>query len=423
MPKDQAFKKKKKLEVRHNPLYGDIRETARPKNRQKTEKQLQEEDYLPKALSQKLLKQVQEQQAEVDRESLPSHEKTAKTPVLETPDESDREEEHDIYETEAVEIDPSDESALEMFMGGGKTILNLGALIMEKIKEKEMQANNTSADDILKATLDPKVITVYSQIGTILKTYRSGKLPKAIKILPLLTNWEEILYVTRPESWSPAAVRQITKIFASNFNEKMAQKYYNLVLLPQLREDIQVHKKLNWHIYMALKKSLYKPAAFYKGILIPLCEARDCSLREAIIVSSVIRKVSVPALESCVALLKIASMPYSGTNSLFIRVLIDKKYALPLRVIDGLVDHYLQFKNETRTLPVIWHQSLLSFAQRYKQDITAEQKQGLKLLIREKNHPKITEEIRRELFSTKSRGQENLLKEKMDLESIADMDS
>jgi len=203
----------------------------------------------------------------------------------------------------------------------------------------------------------------------------------------------------------------------------MAQKYYNLVLLPQLREDIQVHKKLNWHIYMALKKSLYKPAAFYKGILIPLCEARDCSLREAIIVSSVIRKVSVPALESCVALLKIASMPYSGTNSLFIRVLIDKKYALPLRVIDGLVDHYLQFKNETRTLPVIWHQSLLSFAQRYKQDITAEQKQGLKLLIREKNHPKITEEIRRELFSTKSRGQENLLKEKMDLESIADMDS
>jgi len=349
--------------------------------------------------------------------------KTAKTPVLETPDESDREEEHDIYETEAVEIDPSDESALEMFMGGGKTILNLGALIMEKIKEKEMQANNTSADDILKATLDPKVITVYSQIGTILKTYRSGKLPKAIKILPLLTNWEEILYVTRPESWSPAAVRQITKIFASNFNEKMAQKYYNLVLLPQLREDIQVHKKLNWHIYMALKKSLYKPAAFYKGILIPLCEARDCSLREAIIVSSVIRKVSVPALESCVALLKIASMPYSGTNSLFIRVLIDKKYALPLRVIDGLVDHYLQFKNETRTLPVIWHQSLLSFAQRYKQDITAEQKQGLKLLIREKNHPKITEEIRRELFSTKSRGQENLLKEKMDLESIADMDS
>jgi len=301
----------------------------------------------------------------------------------------------------------SAEAALEMFMGGGRKTLDLGALIMQKIREKEMQIGSTP-DDILKSTLEPKVIAVYSQIGNILKTYRSGRLPKAIKILPLLSNWEEIIYLTHPDSWSPAAVRQVTRIFASNFNEKMAQKYYYMVLLPQLRQDIKQNKKLNWHIYMALKKALYKPAAFYKGILIPLCESCDCSLREAIIVGSVIRKVSVPALQSSVALMKIAAMPYSGANSLFIRVLIDKKYALPLRVIDALVEHFIKFKSETRLLPVIWHQSLLSFAQRYKQEITADQKKALKLLLREKNHAQITPEIRRELFSTKCRGEETV---------------
>ena len=30
--------------------------------------------------------------------------------------------------------------------------------------------------------------------------------------------------------------------------------------------------KLNVHLYEALKKSLYKPAAFFKGVLFPLCE-------------------------------------------------------------------------------------------------------------------------------------------------------
>jgi essential nuclear protein 1 len=40
--------------------------------------------------------------------------------------------------------------------------------------------------------------------------------------------------------------------------------------------------------------------------------------------------------------LQIAEMPYSGANSLFLRLLIDKKYALPYRAIDGLVEHFLR---------------------------------------------------------------------------------
>jgi len=197
----------------------------------------------------------------------------------------------------------------------------------------------------------------------------------------------------------------ITKIFASNFNEKLAQRYYNLVLLPAVRADIAEHHKLNFHLWLSLKKALYKPTAFYKGVVIPLCESRDCTLREAIVICSVLSKVSIPPIPSSIALMKIAQMPYSGANSLFLKCLINKRYALPYRVIDALFDHFMRFRLETRELPVIWHQSLLAFAQRYKEEIEAGQKQQLKSLLREKSHHKITPEIRRELFSTKCRDQ------------------
>ncbi len=70
-----------------------------------------------------------------------------------------------------------------------------------------------------------------------------------------------------------------------------------------------------------------------QGFLLPLCAAGDCSLREAVIVSAVLRRVSLPVLHSSAALLRIADMEYSGTNSFFIQVLLNKKYALPYRVV------------------------------------------------------------------------------------------
>jgi len=67
--------------------------------------------------------------------------------------------------------------------------------------------------------------------------------------------------------WSAAAVYQATRIFASNLNAKMAQRFYNLVLLPRIRDDITEYKRLNFHLYMALRKALFKPAAFFKALL------------------------------------------------------------------------------------------------------------------------------------------------------------
>jgi len=88
--------------------------------------------------------------------------------------------------------------------------------------------------------------------------------------------WEEVLYITEPENWSPNALYQATRIFASNFGAKKAERFYKLVLLPRVREDIRKNKRLHFALYQTLKKALYKPAAFFKGILFPLCEVFAC---------------------------------------------------------------------------------------------------------------------------------------------------
>lgn len=201
-----------------------------------------------------------------------------------------------------------------------------------------------------------------------------------------------------------------TKIFASNLNPKMAQRFYNLVLLDAVRADVYSNKKLNYHYYEALKKSVYKPAAFFKGILLPLCKPDgNCTLREAIIIASVLQKVSIPVHHSAVAIHKLALMTeYNGAASIFIKTLLNKKYSLPAPVIKSLVTHFVKFSTTVESclpdgmeeLPVLWHQALLVFVQRYKNEISVSGKEQLRDLMKVQYHPKITVEVRRELFGS-----------------------
>lgn len=267
-------------------------------------------------------------------------------------DSDSEESEHDNHECEQqVEINEDDQKAFDLFMSNkSQTKRTIADLIMEKLTEKKTEIQTQmseygmdGAQSQINLQIDERIVHVYSQIKDILSKYRSGKLPKAFKILPSLANWEHVLYITEPDVWSAAAIYQATRIFASNLNAKMAQRFYSLVLLPRIRDDINEYKKLNFHLYMALKKALFKPAAFFKGILLPLCESKNCTLREAIIIGSIMAKSSIPMLHSAAALLKIAEMEYSGANSIFIRILLDKKYALPYRVVDAIVNHFVQY--------------------------------------------------------------------------------
>jgi len=176
-------------------------------------------------------------------------------------------------------------------------------------------------------------------------------------------------------------------------------------LLPRVRDDIRKNKRLHFALYQSLKKSLYKPAAFFKGVLFPLCESGTCNLREAVIIGSILQKVSIPPLHSSVALLKLAEMNYCGTTSFFIKLLLEKKYALPYRVLDATVAHFMRFLEDSRMMPVIWHQSLLAFVQRYKNELQKEDKENLRNLLEKQRHKLVTPEVLRELNNSRNRGE------------------
>ena len=120
--------------------------------------------------------------------------------------------------------------------------------------------------------------------------------------------------------------------------------------------------------------------------------------------ASVLARASLPPLPSAAALLRLADMPFTGINSFFIRALIDKRYALPYRVVDSLVDHFANFEKETRQLPVVWHHSLLAFVRRYGSEIRAEDRPVLQRLVRAQYHHLVSPEIQRELSAAGPRG-------------------
>ncbi|EED14206.1 rRNA processing protein Bystin, putative [Talaromyces stipitatus ATCC 10500] len=320
--------------------------------------------------------------------------------------------------------------------------VNLADLILQKIAAYE--ANQSSdGQQVIKGGGAPedavqipaKALEVYEKVGMILSRYKSGPLPKPFKILPTLPQWPTLLDITRPDSWTPNAVYAGTRIFISS-KPAIAQQFINMVLLERVRDEIHETRKLNVHVYNALKKALYKPACFFKGLLFPLIASGICTLREAHIVSSVIARVSIPVLHSAAALLRLceiaaeqtsASLSSEGTGAtnIFIRVFLEKKYALPYKVIDALVFHFLRFRAMDNTendhmmidgahnsaaasmnykLPVLWHQSLLVFAQRYRNDITEDQREALLDLLLVRGHKDIGPEVRRELLAGRGRG-------------------
>ncbi|CAH0557474.1 unnamed protein product [Brassicogethes aeneus] len=381
------------------PLEQDIEEAkfAKGKNRSKIRlRQDEEEQFVGANLSRKILSAAREQQRE-EFGPTPAESAGRRKPIKLGDDidsDSDKEEE-DILEPdtyyENIEINEDDEKAMEMFMSSNPAPRRtLADIIMEKITEKqtELDTHFSDAGTLQIQDLDPSIKNMYEGVRDVLRKYRSGKLPKAFKILPNLRNWEQILYICDPPSWSAAAI------------------FFNLVLLPRIRDDLAEYKRLNFHLYQALRKALFKPGGFMKGILLPLLESGNCTLREAIIVGSVVARNSIPILHSSAALLKIAEMDYTGANSIFLRIFLDKKYALPYRVVDACVFHFLRFERDTRELPVLWHQAFLTFVQRYKADISSEQRDSLLELLKKQNHHTITAEIRRELQHAKCRDDE-----------------
>ncbi|KAJ3734498.1 Bystin-domain-containing protein [Lentinula guzmanii] len=425
--------------TRHDPLlvqldedqqaakYGRISEPGKRKKSSKNSLQHDEdsEAVLDPKTSRRIFELAKIQQEELDASdtgdgSSEGYEQLARD-IDEDDDEGDGIDDEDVGEDaeEIFEIDSGDMEALDTFLphnsGERKTLADIIFAKLDNNAQQnpaviqKIQQDRSKPDPALG--LDPKVVEAYTKLGFFLQRYKSGPLPKLFKVIPTLPAWARILALTEPENWSPHACRAATRIFISTMKPPQAQLFLSVVLLDAVREDVQENKKLNVQYYEALKRALYKPGAFFKGIVFPMLD-QGCTLKEAAIIASILAKVKIPVLHASAALLRIAEMDYTGPNSLFIRVLIDKKFQLPYKVVDALVFHFIRLSNtykarnrgESDRLPVLWHQSLLVFAQRYASDLTPDQKDALLDVVRATPHAQISLEIRRELVNSVVRG-------------------
>lgn len=429
-----------KDKARHVPLYADISAgsgnfRSKPRSKQPTSKENSEgSTVIDSASSRRILQLAKEQQEEIEEEENKSQQQMQPrwnvAAEEESEDEGDASEfevsEGEYYEEEEEIVDAEDVALFESYFKSQDSnpfgSFNLADKVMAKIEAQKLE-NNTSSEQLKQKKkegsilLPPKVIKAYETIGQILTTWTHGKLPKLFKVIPTLKNWEDVLFVTNPSAWSPNACYEATKLFVSNLGARQAESFVTLVLLDRFRSNIEDDEqhKLNYHLYQALKKSLYKPSAFFKGFLFPLVEER-CSSREAVIAGSILAKVSIPVIHSSVALSWLTEQEYSPAATVFIRILVEKKYALPYQTIDNLVFYFMKFRivngaeamedeqpKEAPPLPVVWHKALLAFAQRYKNDITDDQRDFLLETVRQRFHKSIGPEIRRELLAGEPR--------------------
>lgn len=131
-----------------------------------------------------------------------------------------------------AEVTPEEEALLRRFMPDSTTERRtLADIIMEKLKEAERGGGSASdaaggaaggapGGDGGGGGLDPKIVEVYTevrvqrlawlclhshcvrpaQVGRFLSHYKSGALPKVFKVIPALAEWEDVLFLTNPET-------------------------------------------------------------------------------------------------------------------------------------------------------------------------------------------------------------------------------
>ena len=274
--------------------------------------------------------------------------------------------------------------------------------------EDETKNNENTTDNLFeqmntvnKKIINQKIVDAYKLVGEVLRTYTSGKLPKAFNILSSTEDWEDLVDITEPYNWTPQAMYNAVIQFSSA-DSTIATIFFEKYLVPAIKSDIKKNKKLNIHYYNCLKRALFKPSAFFKGIILPM--SKSLSGKEASIIGSILRKCSIPNNHASAAIVKLSQLCQSDKKGVsvgalfFMRLLLVKKYALPKEVKDHLVKFFMDYYNFDRNkLPVLWHQTLLCFVQHYKLDLTEEEKMNLKDLNNKIGHHIIQSEINKEL--------------------------
>jgi len=287
----------------------------------------------------------------------------------------------------------------------------------DKEDEQKFGNDNKSSDIFDKMNsvntkiINQKIVDAYKLVGEVLRTYTSGRLPKAFNIISSTEDWEDLINLTEPYNWTPQAMYEAVIQFSSA-EVLMSYTFYEKYLVPAIRNDIKKNKKLNIHYYNCLKRALFKPSAFFKGIILPM--SKTLSGKEASIIGSILRKCSIPNNHASAAICKLIEICKNDKNGIsvgalfFMRLLLVKKYAFPTEVKEKLVKFFLSYYDfDKEKLPVLWHQAFLCFIQHYKLDLTDSEKIKLKELNNKVGHHIISSEISKELSFSRQQAQEN----------------
>lgn len=134
-----------------------------------------------------------------------------------------------------------------------------------------------------------------------------------------------------------------------------------------------------------MKKAVYKPIAFVKGILLPLCSSEAFSLNAAHVLRGVLNSISLPVFHAATAIIKISQLPISSPVSYVLTGMIYKRYTLPSLAIDALLKYFSKFESEdeeSELMPLSLNSCIHAFVQLYKRELRPEQREQLIQLLK-----------------------------------------
>ena len=169
--------------------------------------------------------------------------------------------------------------------------------------------------------------------------------------------------LTHPENYSAASMLHATRMFAATSSPKVCERsvefekkalflifaifsFYKYYLLPRCMDDIMEYRKLNVHLFSALKKAVYKPEAFVKGIVLPWCQSDAFTMTAAHVLRAVLASIKVPVVHAATAVVKLARLPICGPLSYVLAGLLKKRYSLPALAINALIRHFGSYDAE-----------------------------------------------------------------------------
>ncbi|KAI8985823.1 Bystin-domain-containing protein [Pilobolus umbonatus] len=241
--------------------------------------------------------------------------------------------------------------------------------------------------DMLPVT-NTRVIHIYKKMAVFLSQYHTGIIPKSFQVIPYLSNWVDILFLTSPTTWTSQATYEATKIFMSHIKAKQIQQFFQYVLLERVRSNINSNngQYMDIPLSAAVMKGLTCYGQFLRGFLIPLCESDNFNMNEATLIGAILAQINLSGLHAATTLLYLSQIPFTVPSCLFILIFLEKKENLPFRVIHLLVQYFIELMDEVRDLPLIWYQALYSFVDSYVIEMVNEQKLGLLKLACIKSH-------------------------------------